>query len=178
MENVALKAKKVMQETLSALNALAKNEQVILHDVEVQTDGKEDKPELEPGWREMKHTDPKRAREEAEKLLKGQPAGTYLIRKENKTLELIKVALKVHFPNLLDFYILTVVAGPNQIKEKTLVRTSEGWTVLSDNLDLSKPIVYEYRPTFFFLMQSLRSFAKTPLSISSKFQNEGEEREI
>ena len=73
---------------------------------------------------------------QAEKLLQGQPVGSYVLRNGDEETEAVAVQLSSsnHIP--IQSYLCTVVESGNRICDILILESPKGWTIYRDNPDL------------------------------------------
>lgn len=146
----------VAEETMRILNLLAlfterilPEERVVKDLSSVHLEAWKDSIELFPGW----HADCERI--EAEKILKGAPIGTYILRKCEQLSQWMLKQYPIHTKG----YILTAVESGKKISDYMIVKTERGWTLLQDDPDL---IAYDYYITLYELLENLNHIAMHP----------------
>ncbi|MGD2169976.1 MAG: SH2 domain-containing protein [Chlamydiota bacterium] len=109
-----------------------------------------------PGWKKgVDHL-------EAERLLKDQKPGTYLVRKGDLITKNIEELLARENHTAIHCYIITIKEKENAIKELMLVQTEKGWILYDDNPDLTSKS-YRVFSSIHQLLTSLKGQAKYPL---------------
>lgn len=148
LEALEIGAQKVIRASLEILNGEAPAEKGALPERELET---------LPGW--AGRVD----RMGAEKLLRGCPVGTYLLREADSIIQSSTFHMAKENHLAVHPFILTIVEEGGKISDILLLKTEKGWLIFADDPNLEDPEIYKYFPSVALILVEMNQIAKFPL---------------